>query len=69
MPMIDRLKHFLRTGARTVKDAAEELGVPQDSIRKTVARHTSQFVRMGVRVALKAEGQDSSQQPTLTEEF
>lgn len=58
LPILERLKIVLRNGAMTLKDIVEETGAPATSIKSTMSRHKSQFVKLGNRIGLIAEGMD-----------
>lgn len=51
-PLLDRIKELLLPEPMTMKAIAEELNVTMPVLRATVARHKSQFIRMGNRVAV-----------------
>lgn len=70
MPLSDRIRLHLRDGAQQVKQLADSLGVQQDSIRKTLARNTKMFVKIGNRIALRAtHEEDSDGRPTAAPEL
>lgn len=61
LPLIERIKKELAGGAVAIKALAEAVDAPVPTVRSTLSRHKSQFVRMGPKVGLKApEAKDES---------
>lgn len=58
LPLIERVKLTLANGAMTLKQLTEELSAPAGSVRAVLTRHKSQFVKMGNKYGLIAEGMD-----------
>lgn len=58
LPVLDRLKIVLGSGALTLKQLEEELSLKQGTIRSVIARHKSLFVKMGNKYGIVVEGMD-----------
>lgn len=54
LPMLDRIKKLLDKGAQTSKGIAGELGTTVSIVEQTIAKHTSNFVRLGPKIGLKS---------------
>lgn len=51
-PLLDRIKELLVQGPLTLKGIAEELNATVPIVKSTLARHRSQFIRMGNKVGV-----------------
>jgi hypothetical protein len=58
LPIVDRMRRELSDGAKSIKDLALALDVPQPTIRKTVSRHPSTFRRLDARTVILTGGTD-----------
>ena len=58
LPMVDRIRAALASGPVSVKRLAEDLGSQPNIVRAVLAKHKSQFVRLGDKVNLKQPGMD-----------
>jgi hypothetical protein len=53
LPMLERIKKLLDKGAQTSKGIAGELGTTVSVVEQTIAKHASQFVRLGPKIGIK----------------
>ncbi len=51
-PLLDRLKSLLVTGPLTLKGISEELNVSMPILRSTLAKHRSQFLKLGNKISV-----------------
>lgn len=56
-PILDRMKEALTPGPMTMKQLAEELNASIALIKSTLARHKSQFIRMGNKITVGASNE------------
>lgn len=56
LPLKDRMVRLLRSGARSVKELAEDLNTTEGAIRAMASRHASVFLRIGKKLSLTAAG-------------
>lgn len=57
-PLLDRIKKLLSVGAMLPKDIAAKLGITVQTVQQVAARHGSQFVYLGPKVALRSNDVD-----------
>ncbi len=55
LPILDRMKKLLGKGALLPKDIGAQLGVGVPYVQAVAARHQSQFLRVGPKIALRSE--------------
>ncbi len=58
LPMIDRIRILLRDGSMTLKQLSDDLPAPIGTVKSTLSRYKSQFMKTGNKYGLIAEGVD-----------
>ena len=58
-PLLDRMKEALKPGPMSPKALAEELNVSVGQIRATANRHKSQFLKLGPKIGIPSEGEQT----------
>jgi len=56
-PLLDRMKEILIPAPLTMKQLAEELDVTVPAVKTVLARHRSQFIKIGNKVSVGASGE------------
>lgn len=56
LPVIERMKRALESGAMTLKGIAEEIDAPVPTVRSNYTRHKSAFVKIGNKIGLTEAG-------------
>jgi len=62
-PLLDRIKELLIQGPLTMKAISEELNATMPMVKGTLARHRSQFIRMGNKVGVASASDPAPETP------